>query len=255
MSELGAEIRIGVSSCLLGERVRFDGGHKRNDFITGVLAGLATLVPVCPEVEIGLGTPRETLNLVCLQGKVRLIATQTRLDHTEKMRSFAARKVAELGALNLSGYILKKDSPSCGLECVPVHDAGDVVAKYGRGLFAEALVREFPLLPVEEEGRLQDARLCASFIERVLAYHRLRNFFSSPWTTSGLIRFHTAQKSLLVAHDPVASEKLGRLVAGAKRARRKDLASQYQAAFMAALAKTATRNPSRSKRGIPDLLH
>jgi uncharacterized protein YbbK (DUF523 family) len=244
MSELRAEIRIGVSACLLGERVRFDGGHKRNDFITGLLARFATLVPVCPEVEIGLGTPRETLNLTCSRGKVRLIATQTRLDHTEKMRRFAARKVAELGALKLSGYILKKDSPSCGLECVPVYDAGGVVAKYGRGLFAEALVREFPLLPVEEEDRLQDARLRLNFIERVFTYHRLRNFFSSPWTMSSLIRFHTAEKMLLMARDPAAYKKLERLVARARRVPRRDLASQYQAAYMTAVAKTAVPGPS-----------
>jgi uncharacterized protein YbgA (DUF1722 family)/uncharacterized protein YbbK (DUF523 family) len=235
-----SEIRIGVSACLLGEPVRFDGGHKRNDFITGVLGPYVSFVAVCPEVDIGLGTPRETIHLVQEIGGIRLKGTQSGIDHTESMWRYAANKARQLEKLDLSGYILKKDSPSCGMERVRVYGKSGAPARSGRGPFAEALMARLPLLPVEEEGRLQDPRLRENFIERVFAYRRLRNFFGSPWRRGDLVRFHTAEKFLLLAHDATAYAKLGRLVAVSKGVPRKELEKRYTEAYMTALGKIAT---------------
>jgi uncharacterized protein YbbK (DUF523 family)/uncharacterized protein YbgA (DUF1722 family) len=240
MVNRAAEIRIGVSACLLGEQVRFDGGHKRNDFVRGPLADYVSFVAVCPEVDIGLGTPRETIHLVQEIGGIRLKGTRSGTDHTEAMRRYAEQKARELEKLDLSGYILKKDSPSCGMERVRVYGKSGPPTRSGRGLFAEALMARLPLLPVEEEGRLQDARLRENFIERVFAYRRLRNFFAGPWRRGDLVRFHTAEKFLLLAHDATAYEKLGRLVAGSKGTPRAELERRYVEAYMTALAKIAT---------------
>ncbi len=240
MVNRNSEIRIGVSACLLGDRVRFDGGHKRNDFITGILGEFVSYVAVCPEVDIGLGTPRETIHLVREIGGIRLKGTESGDDHTEAMCRYAERKVRELGKLDVSGYILKKDSPSCGMERVRVYGRSGAPTKSGRGLFAETLMARLPFLPVEEEGHLQDARLRENFIERVFAYRRLRDFFAASWRRGDLVRFHTAEKFLLLAHDATAYEKLGRLVAGSKGTTRAELERHYVEAYMTALAKIAT---------------
>jgi len=169
------EIRIGVSACLLGERVRYDGGHKRERWITDTLATFVRFVPVCPEVEIGLGTPREPIQVRRVRGELRLVGVCTGRDHTAAMKTYAARRVHALSVLDLSGYILKRGSPSCGIERVAVYgDAGDA-APSGRGFFAEELLSQLTLLPVEEEGRLQDAASRKDFIDRVFAYHRLHH--------------------------------------------------------------------------------
>ena len=175
------EIRIGISSCLLGEEVRFDGGHKRDAFLVGTLARFVTFVPVCPEVDIGLGTPRESLRLKRTEkdGPVRLIAPKSGSDHTDAMRDYARSKVAELAERDLCGYILKKDSPSCGFLRVRVYDHNDVPSKGGRGLFAEELVEALPHLPVEDEGRLNDPNLRDNFFVRVFAYRRLKSLLKS----------------------------------------------------------------------------
>jgi FdhD protein len=164
--------RIGISACLLGQRVRFDGGHKRDAFLTDVLGPQVEWVPVCPEVEMGLGTPRETLRLVRLEGTpgLRMITTETGIDHTEGMDRWATRRLDELAREDLSGYILKSDSPSCGLEHVKTFAQDGTQARNGRGLFAAALLQRFPALPVEDEGRLADATVRERFLERVFAY-------------------------------------------------------------------------------------
>ena len=162
--------RVGVSSCLLGEAVRFDGGHKRTTVLTEVLGPLVEWVPVCPEVEMGLGTPRDTLRLDRSGGDLRMVVSKTGRDHTHAMRDFAARRVLELATRGLSGYVFKANSPSCGVERVLVYTEGGTPERTGRGLFAEELIRQNPLLPVEEEGRLSDARIRDDFIERVFAY-------------------------------------------------------------------------------------
>jgi len=235
-----ASIRIGISACLLGEKVRFDGGHKRDPFLVESFGRYVEWVQVCPEVELGLGTPRETLRLVRISNDVRLLMPKSGADHTEAMRAYAVRRLNELAKENLSGYILKKDSPSCGMERVRVYDAHGVPAKSGRGLFAEALLQHFPHLPVEEEGRLTDPRLRENFIERVFAYVRLRSLFSGHWKVGDLVVFHTAHKLLLMAHSPHAYQSLGRLVAEAKSVPRAELRQRYESDFMGALREMAT---------------
>jgi uncharacterized protein YbgA (DUF1722 family)/uncharacterized protein YbbK (DUF523 family) len=251
MSEPGAPpIRIGISACLLGVKVRYDGGHKRDPYLVETFGRYVEWVPVCPEVEMGLGVPRETLRLVRTQGDIRLIMPKTGADHTGTMRAHAKQRVAELAKEDLCGYVLKKGSPSCGMERVRVFDARGVPAKSGRGLFAEALLQHFPLLPVEEEGRLSDPRLRENFVERVFAYRCLRTFFAGRWKVGELVAFHTAHKLLLMAHSPKAYETLGRLVASAKAVPRAELRERYEAKFMRALGAMAT-----TKRHVNVLLH
>jgi len=165
-------IRVGISACLLGEEVRYDGGHKRDAVIIDTLGGLVEWVPVCPEVEAGFGTPREPMNLVRTEGGVRVITVDTARDLTESFDAYAQKRVSELAFEDLSGYVLKKDSPSCGFEGVKVYDAHGVPEPSGRGRFAAALMDRFPDLPVEDESRLSDPRLRQLFLERVLAYSR-----------------------------------------------------------------------------------
>jgi uncharacterized protein YbgA (DUF1722 family)/uncharacterized protein YbbK (DUF523 family) len=238
------EIRIGVSSCLLGQNVRFDGGHKRDPFLMGSFARFVTWVPVCPEVEIGLGTPRESIRLERRKDAVHLVAPKSGRDLTAAMRAYAERRVRQLEAEDLCGYVLKKDSPSCGMERVRVYDENAVPARTGRGLFAEVLMERLPHLPVEEEGRLGDARLRDNFVERVFAYKRLKELFAGRWSVGDLVAFHTAQKLLVMAHSPEAYRSLGRLVAGAKSmprpVPRPVLRERYEAGLMAALQVPAT---------------
>jgi len=164
-------IRVGISACLVGQPVRYDGGHKRDAFLLDWLGRFAELVPVCPEVELGLGTPRGTLRLELRAGEIRMVFAQTREDITERMRDWSARRVERLAREGLSGFVLKKSSPSCGLHQVKVHGDTDAPTPSGRGLFAQALHERFRALPIEEEGSLQeDAALREDFLERVYAY-------------------------------------------------------------------------------------
>jgi uncharacterized protein YbgA (DUF1722 family)/uncharacterized protein YbbK (DUF523 family) len=236
-----AAIRVGISTCLLGQEVRWDGGHKREAFLTEVLAPYFEWVPVCPEVEIGMGIPREPVQLVRAGGALRMLGTRSRRDWTAPMREYAERRVRALERLDLCGYVLKKDSPSCGMERVKVRDAKGMAKRDGRGLFAEALLSANPALPVEEEGRLNDAVLRENWIERVFAYRRLRSLFEGRFSVGRLVAFHTAHKLQLLAHSTEAYRRLGRLVAGAKAMERAELRRRYQAGFMAALAERATR--------------
>jgi len=235
-----ATIRVGISSCLLGEEVRWDGGHKRDRFLTDELAPYVEWVAVCPEVEIGMGTPRETVQLVREHGGLQMVGTRSRRDWTEAMESFAVRRVRALEHLDLCGYVLKKDSPSCGMERVKVRDANGMAKRDGRGLFAEALLTAIPALPVEEEGRLNDPVLRENWIERVFAYRRLRSLFHGHFSVGRLVAFHTAHKLQLLAHGAEAYRRLGRLVAGAKKLERAELRARYETGFMDALAERAT---------------
>ena len=233
-------IRVGISSCLLGEAVRFDGGHKRDPFLTETFGAFVEWVPVCPEVECGFGTPREAMRLVRVDNDVRLLTVRTAVDLTDRMAAYTRRRVAQLDAQDLSGYVLKKDSPSCGLERVKIYGTGGVPEKSGRGIFARSLVERFPSLPVEEEGRLSDPRLRENFVERVFAYWRLRGLFSGRWNLGTLVEFHTAHKLILMAHSQEAYRQLGRLVARARGVARKDLERRYTEQFMSALTVIAT---------------
>ena len=163
-------ISIGISSCLLGEPVRYDGGHRRNDDILNALGRRFTLVPVCPEVEVGMGVPRETLRLIGDPEAPRMVTTQTGVDHTDRMLTFARERVRQLEAMDLSGYIFKSRSPSCGMEGVEVYSGGG--SQSGRGLFARVLMEHFPDMPVAEERHLSDPALCEAFIKQVLRFHK-----------------------------------------------------------------------------------
>jgi uncharacterized protein YbgA (DUF1722 family)/uncharacterized protein YbbK (DUF523 family) len=238
--------RIGISRCLLGDEVRYDVGHKRDPFLVLTFGRFIEWVSVCPEVEVGMGTPREAIQLVASDAgvpsgahTVRLLGVKTRRDWTSQMSSFAVSRARQLASADLSGYVLKKDSPSCGLERVRVHDNGRVT-RTGRGLFAEGLITVLPNLPIEEEGRLNDPALRENFVERVFAYQRLRALFSGRWTTHQLVVFHSMHKLQLLSHSRQGYSELGRLVAGAVTHPKRDLSSTYQRVFVTTLARLAT---------------
>ncbi len=238
-------IRIGISACLLGAEVRFDGGHKRDAFLTDTLGRYVEFVPVCPEVEIGLGVPRNTMRLVDRGNGVRLVESLAGdsggihgRDHTGAMRAYARKRVENLAREDLCGYVLKSKSPSCGMERVRVHGANGAAPHDGRGIFAEALIRAYPDLPVEEEGRLSDPRHRENFIERVFAYRSLGLLFANPWKAADLIAFHTARELQLLSHSTGAYETLGRMVASAQPQRK--LQQAYQREFMAAIRRPTT---------------
>lgn len=232
-------IRVGVSSCLLGQKVRYDGGHKRHDFVADILGARVVFVPVCPEVELGLGTPRQTLRLIRKEDDVRLIMANGH-DYTTAMRAFAKKRVEQLKDEDLSGYVLKKDSPSCGLTRVKVYEDTGIPSKTGRGVYADALLARWPHLPVEEEGRLQDEALRENFLERLTAYHRLQGLFSGRWTIGQLVAFHTAHKLAVLAHTTDGYRRLGRLVADAKGMDRAELREAYTSELMRSMTLLAT---------------
>jgi len=233
-------LRLGVSSCLLGESVRYDGGHKHDRFLTDTLADYVDWVPVCPEVEAGMGVPRESVRLVGAADAPRMIGVRSEINYTARMRRFAARRVRELAALDLDGYVFKKGSPSCGMERVRVYRKNGP-SRNGRGLFCASFMAAYPLLPVEEEGRLNDPALRENFIERLFAHRRWRTLVDSSPTRRDLIAFHTAHKYQLLAHNAEQYRALGRLVAEQKRLRPEAIVRRYGTGFMAALATRATR--------------
>lgn len=233
-------LRIGVSTCLLGREVRWDGGHERDAYLTDVLGPYVEWVPVCPELELGLGVPREPIRLEGNARAPRLVAPTSGEDHTRAMQAYARRRVAELARLDLAGYVLKKDSPSCGMVRVRVHGRAGAPARSGVGVFARALMDALPLLPVEEEGRLRNAAVRESFLERVFAYARWTRFRADRPTRAALVRFHTGHEFLVEAHAPRAVGALGRLVAGVKARPLGAVLDDYAAAFMAALRVPAT---------------
>jgi uncharacterized protein YbgA (DUF1722 family)/uncharacterized protein YbbK (DUF523 family) len=226
-------IRLGVSACLLGEEVRFDGGHKHDRFLTDVLGRHVEWVPVCPEVELGLGVPRDTLRLVGTADAPRLMQEKTGEDLTARMQRYSRDRVRELAALELDGYVLKRASPFYRDNGVPAAD--------GRGLFAGALVTALPALPVEEEGRLNDPALRENFIERVFVAARWRSFLKTRPRARDLVAFHTAHKFAVLAHSPAHYARLGRLVAAAGRAFTHAPLDEYQALLMEGHAVRATR--------------
>jgi uncharacterized protein YbgA (DUF1722 family) len=188
-----------------------------------------------------MGTPREALRLVRHQGSVRMITTRTGVDHTRAMNRWARQRVQQLARENLSGYVLKSKSPSCGMERVKVFNEQGAASPSGRGLFADVLLNRFPSLPVEEEGRLTDPVLRENFIERVFAYRHLEDFFAGRWTIGSLVAFHAGHKMALLAHSTTGYRRLGQLVAAAAEVTRKELSAQYRQQFMTVMRVTATR--------------
>jgi len=236
------KIRLGISSCLLGDAVRYDGGHKRDAFLVETLGPLVEWVPVCPEVELGLGVPRPPIRLVGDDpGAPRLVVEKTGEDLSARMRRWAGGRLAELGRLGLHGYVLKRGSPSCGLERVRVYGEDGRPGRVGRGLFAAALTETLPLLPVEEEGRLTDPGIRESFIERVFAAGRWQAFAAARPRAGDLVAFHAAHKFAVLAHSPRHYAALGRLVASAGPRLTAETLHAYGAGFMRALALRATR--------------
>ena len=229
------KIRLGISTCLLGENVRYDGGHRRDRFIIETLGQFVEFVPVCPEVECGLTIPRESMHLAGDPESPRLVTTRTRIDHTERMVNWARKRVRELEKENLCGFIFKSNSPSSGMERVKIYDEHGRVQKIGVGMFARAFMDYFPLLPAEEDGRLHDIRLRENFIERIFALKRWRELLDSNKTRGNLVAFHTQHKLLIMSHSQKHLRFLGKLVAEAKKIPAEQLYSQYQMFFMEAL--------------------
>lgn len=232
-------IKVGVSSCLLGEKVRYDGGHKHDHYITDTLGRFFSFVPVCPEVGCGLPIPREAMRLEGDTGNPRLVTNKTRIDLTGQMLEYCCRMVEELEKEDLCGFIFKKDSPSSGLFRVKIYSNG-LPTKTGRGLFAAAVVGHFPLLPVEEEGRLYDMNIRENFIERIFAYRRWKDFLLEKGDPGELVEFHTAHKLQVMAHSPKIYREMGKLVAEGKGLDRAQLLERYQELFMGALVLHAT---------------
>jgi uncharacterized protein YbgA (DUF1722 family)/uncharacterized protein YbbK (DUF523 family) len=232
---MDAAIRLGVSKCLMGEKVRFDGGHKHNRYITQTLGQFFDFVPVCPESECGLGIPREAMRLVGDVNNPKLITNKTHIDHTEKMLSWATPRLNGLEKENLCGFIFKKDSPSSGLFRVKVYNQKGQPVKNGRGLFAAAFTKRFPRIPVEEEGRLNDPMLRENFIERVFAMKRWREVLANRRTVGKLVDFHSREKLFIMAHSQKHYREMGRLVASGKRLKIEDLYKRYEALLFKAL--------------------
>ncbi|MGA7826580.1 MAG: DUF523 and DUF1722 domain-containing protein [Geobacteraceae bacterium] len=232
-------IAVGVSSCLLGEQVRYDGGHKHDHYITDTLGRFFRFVPVCPEVGCGLPVPREAMRLEGDPVAPRLVTNRTVVDLTEQMLEYCQRTVKELEKEDLCGFIFKKNSPSSGLFRVKVYNGG-MPAKTGRGLFADAVVRHFPLLPVEEEGRLYDMKIRENFIERIFAFRQWKDFLLGDRGMGDLVEFHARRKLQIMAHSPEIYRQMGRLVAEGTLLERAELLDRYQELLMQALTLQAT---------------
>lgn len=235
-------IKIGISTCLLGEKVRFDGGHKHDRYLTDILGNYFEFVPSCPEIEIGMGVPRDSVRLVKVSDSIRLIGPKTGTDWTDKMNSYSEKFVKKLDSIQLSGYILKSDSPTCGMERVRIYSKDGMPNKNGRGLFAEVFINSNPYIPVEEEGRLNDAKIRENFITRVFSYNRLQNLITNNFSRGSLVDFHTIHKYQLMAHSIKHYEILGRLVADSKKFPLQEISDKYKSLFMEALTiKTTTK--------------
>jgi uncharacterized protein YbgA (DUF1722 family)/uncharacterized protein YbbK (DUF523 family) len=236
-----SRIKLGISSCLLGHEVRYDGGHKLDRFLKDTLGQYVEYVPVCPEVEYGLSIPREALRLTGSPESPRLVTVRTGVDHTEGMLSWASKRVAELEKEELCGFIFKSKSPSSGMERVKVYDESGVPSHNGRGLFAGVFMRHFPLLPVEEEGRLHDPMLRENFIERIFIFMRWRELLREKKSLGRLVEFHTRHKLLILSHSPAHYRVMGKLVAGAKEMPQEEFYSEYERNLSEALRLKATQ--------------
>jgi uncharacterized protein YbgA (DUF1722 family)/uncharacterized protein YbbK (DUF523 family) len=230
------KIRIGISTCLLGENVRYNGGHALDRFLKDTLGKWVEYVPVCPEVECGFGIPRETFRLVGDPVNPRFITGRTKIDYTDRMLTWARRRVAELEGEDLLGFIFKSDSPSSGMERVKVYDEKGMPQKKGVGLFARAFMEHFPMTPVEEEGRLHDPVLRENFIERIFTYKRYCDIMEGKNRIGNLVDFHSKNKLLLMAHSPKHLKQMGNLVAHAKERPVRELVDEYETLLLEAMA-------------------
>ena len=244
------KLKLGISACLFGENVRYDGGHKLDRFLTDTLGEYVDFVPVCPEFECGLGVPRESMRLVGDPDAPRLVTTNTKQDHTARMLNWAGKRVRELEKEGLAGFVFKKNSPSSGMERVKVYNDKGMPIKKGVGLFARVFMKHFPLLPVEDEGRLHDPGLRENFIERIFVFKRWRECLSQPKRRANLVDFHTKHKLLVLSHSPDLHREMGRMVAGAKEVAIGNLFERYEELLMKAL-----RLKTTSKKNVNVLHH
>jgi uncharacterized protein YbgA (DUF1722 family)/uncharacterized protein YbbK (DUF523 family) len=244
------KIRLGISTCLLGEKVRYDGGHKLDHFLVDTLGRFVEYVPVCPEVELGLTVPREALRQVGDPQNPRLVTSRSGQDLTEAMLAWARQRVRTLEEEGLCGFIFKSRSPSSGMERVKVYDAKGMARKTGVGIFARVFMEHFPLLPVEEEGRLNDPLLRENFIEAIFALRRWRQLAAGGRTAGRLVEFHSAHKLQLLAHSTELYRQMGKLVAGSGGLDTAELFDRYQQL----LVKTLRLHPTVAKH-VNVLMH
>jgi len=249
-----AKIKIGISTCLLGRKVRYDGNHSHDRYLTQTLGMFTEYVPVCPEVECGMPTPREAVRLRGNPESPRLVTQKTGIDKTAMMETWIPGKLAELEKENLCGFIFRSKSPSSGLYRIRVYGDDDKVRKTGTGIFARAFTRHFPRIPVEEAGRLHDPLLREHFIEKIFSLQRWRQLIARKKTLGGLVKFHTQNKLLLLSHSQPLYRTSGKLVAQGKEVKKKDgtdaLFNQYEALLLKTLDLKTTW-----KKNINVLLH
>jgi len=235
-------VRIGISACLLGEKVRFDGGHKKDEFLVSHFGRFVEWVPVCPEFEIGLGVPRESLRLVDQGRGVQLIAPRSGSDHSEAMQRWSRERTRTIAGEGLCGFVFKRSSPSCGLERVKVYRGTGLLHRDGRGLFADEVCQRLPHLPVEEEGRLNDPRLRENFVSQVFSFKRWLDLEKEGLTRRRIMEFHARHKYLLLAHHQDGTRKLGnRLGQAGKQTPARQLGETYFDGFCEVMRHTPTR--------------
>jgi uncharacterized protein YbgA (DUF1722 family)/uncharacterized protein YbbK (DUF523 family) len=233
------KILVGISSCLLGNEVRFDGGHKRHSYIEQTLGQYFQFRSFCPEVECGMGIPRPVIQLRNTDHGIRCVEFKNHnVDVTERLQSISEQQRHWLSGL--CGYILKKDSPSCGMERVKVYGS-HVATRNGTGIFARYLKQQFPILPIEEEGRLGDPGLRENFIQRVFVMRRWQELRQQPLTVNGLMTFHSRHKLIVMSHDQNQARMLGRIVAVSHSGAMEAMADRYISALMACLKIVASR--------------
>ena len=245
------KIRIGVSSCLIGEKVRWNGDHKQDRYVREILSKYFEYIPVCPEVEVGMGVPRETVALYGDPEKPSMISKKTQTDWTKPMEKYIKSRINTLSADDLCGYIFKSKSPSCGMGRVPLYsEFGSHKVKHGPGMFANAFINSFPLVPTEEEGRLNDPRIRENFIVRVFSFKRFNLLLNEKFSLGQWVKFHTQHKFLLLAHSRKHYDDLGELVAHSKTIKPSELKKKYGELFMEALTSKST-----PKKNTDVLLH
>jgi uncharacterized protein YbgA (DUF1722 family)/uncharacterized protein YbbK (DUF523 family) len=239
---MDSKIKLGISACLLGENVRYDGGHKLDRFLRDTLGQYVEYVPVCPETECGLGVPREAMRLVGDAAAPRLVTIRTKKDFTDRMVSWAEKRVSELEKEDLCGFIFKSRSPSSGMERVKVYNEQGMPSMKGRGVFAGIFMDRFPLIPAEEEGRLHDPKLRENFIESIFVLKPWREMLGGRRTLGRLVEFHTRNKLLLLSHSQKHYREMGRLVASGKKLPPAELFERYEVMLLEALRlKTTVR--------------
>ncbi len=234
------KIKLGISSCLLGEKVRYDGGHKLDRYLKDTLGQFVVWTPVCPEVECGLSVPREAMRLTGTPDAPRLVTTRTGIDHTDQMQQWAKHRLKELEKDDLCGFIFKSRSPSSGMRGVKVYKPSGIPTTSGVGIFARAYMEHFPLIPVEDDGRLNDPNIRENFIERIFVFKRWKELLSKAGRIRDLVDFHSDHKLLLLSHSPQHNSALGRLVANSKKYRLERLQGDYLKILMDGLKLLST---------------